>query len=344
MLRSLARTSEGFGLTSLAARLEELQVFMLADLAGVETKLDDLCATGSEPHLAKRAATHLLRQRGKRIRPVCVFLGARIGGAPIDESARELAVACELVHAATLLHDDVIDEGTERRGAPAARVVYGNSASILGGDYLLVEALDRVRKVGRPELLGSLLETLTRMVAAEATQLACRGVLEPSRERYLEIADGKTACLFRWALTAGAQLGHCSRDCEDALAELGTALGRAFQLIDDVLDLEGEPLETGKNLFADVQQGKLTWPVLVALEREPRILGVLEMVAKTGTLPPAELASFLDRVRATGATDETRRFARAEVERAKAALERLPECAARGALALVLDAAVGRRA
>ena len=343
VLGSLAATSLSRDLPALSARLDDLRALLGADLADVERGLEALCTASASAHLGRRAASHLVAQRGKRIRPVCVLLGARIAGAVIDHRAVDLAIACELVHAATLLHDDVIDEGTERRGAPAARVVYGNSASILGGDLLLVQALDRVRAAGKPELLATLLETLTSMVAAEATQLARRGTLEPSRERYLDVADGKTAALFRWALTAGAGLGELGGDALLALGEIGTALGRAFQLVDDVLDLEGDARELGKDLYADLEQGKLTWPLLVAMERDARLLARLEQLARASSPDPSDLARVLECVRATGALDETRSRAMAEVERARASLRRLPASAATSALGQVIDAVVLRR-
>src|SRR5205809_618360 len=215
-LGALRSASAQAGLEHLAGRLDELREWLGADLAAIEVGLGELC--GRDRDLAERAAAHLLGRRGKRIRPVCVLLGGLLAGADVpslggsgaapDVRARDLAVACELVHAATLLHDDVIDEGDERRGAPAARVVFGNSASVLAGDYLLIEALERVQAAGSAESLAELLATIAQMVAAEALQLERRGTLDPSRELYLRIVDGKTASLFRWALCAGARLGR----------------------------------------------------------------------------------------------------------------------------------------
>src|SRR5690606_29233929 len=177
------------------------------DLTRLDRELEELSAAATcAPDLAKQAAVHLIGRPGKRIRPVCVLLGARLAGLPAAVDLGAAAVACELVHAATLLHDDVIDEGTERRGAPAARTVYGNSASILAGDYLLVEALERVSRAGadstpparRMELMQSLLHTIAQMVAAEALQLEQRGRFRPALDSYLRVIEGKTASLFRW--------------------------------------------------------------------------------------------------------------------------------------------------
>src|SRR5690606_25678383 len=187
----------------------------------------------------------------------------------LDAQVRDLAVACELVHAATLLHDDVIDEGTERRGAPAARVIYGNSASVLAGDALFTEALRLVGRAGVPGLLDELLTVIAEMVDAEALQLERRGRLDLSREAYLRVIRGKTATLFRWALRAGGGAAGLGAGQVDALGEAGASLGLAFQLTDDLLDLDGDPAVTGKDALADLRQGKVTWPVILACEREP---------------------------------------------------------------------------
>lgn len=336
----LASASKRAGLEGLSRRLDDLRELCAGDLAVIEEELGALLApAGEDGGLAERTAAHLLGQPGKRIRPLCALLGARIASAANDRRVHDVAVACELVHAATLLHDDVIDEGTERRGAPAARIVFGNSASILGGDYLLIEALERVQRAD-PALLSSLLRTIARMVAAEALQLERRGSLEPSRELYVRIADGKTARLFRWALVAGARLGRLSQDELTALGEVGMALGRAFQLVDDALDLEGDPSLIGKDLHADLLQGKLTWPLLVAAERDPELLAVARAFAAS---PDGDLLdALLARVRAAGGIEATRAFASEQARAAEEALAVLPDGAPRRALLRVVELALSR--
>ena len=141
VLESLVAVTRREGLDPLAERLIEIRRWMGDDLAALEQALSGVIEEKPASDRAELAARHLLRRSGKRIRPICVMLGARMGGRELDQDVRDLAIVCELIHAATLLHDDVLDEGTERRGTATSRVVYGNSASILGGDILLLRAL-----------------------------------------------------------------------------------------------------------------------------------------------------------------------------------------------------------
>ncbi|HET6343308.1 MAG TPA: polyprenyl synthetase family protein, partial [Myxococcota bacterium] len=272
VLTPLATVSSREGIEPLAARLLDLRAWLGDDLASLEDALQRLEETspggGLPGQRVRRAAQHLLGLPGKRIRPLCVLLAARLGGRVMDAGLRDLAVACELVHAATLLHDDVIDDSRERRGAPAARVLFGNSASILAGDHLLVEALRLVQGTGHGALLSDLLDVIARMVAAEALQLERRGSFQPDRGIYLEVIRGKTAALFGWGLRAGGTVAGLSADALAALEQVGLSLGMAFQLVDDVLDLEGDPQVTGKEALVDVREGKLTWPVILASERD----------------------------------------------------------------------------
>jgi octaprenyl-diphosphate synthase len=257
---------------------------------------------------------------------------------------RNVAVAAELVHAATLLHDDVIDQGTERRGAPAARIIYGNAASILGGDHLLLRALRAVRSVGQPELLDSLLATIDQMVDAEAIQLERRGRLDASRDTYLAVIRGKTAALFRWGLHAGGVLGRVDPDSVAALEKAGLALGTAFQLVDDILDLRGDPAVTGKSALADLREGKITWPFIIACERDPDLRLQLAASVKNGGEDPEQIRSVVARVVEVGGVEATRSFALGQRDEAERALEAIAPGPARQALRWVVRFAVERAA
>ena len=260
----LTQVSVAQGIDKLAVKLEELRAWMGTDLAEVEERLAALLSERSPAH---KSARHLVSRGGKRLRPLCVALAARVGS-EFTAEARELAVAVELVHSATLLHDDVIDLGERRRGAATARCIYGNAASIYAGDLLLVDALRRIQATGIPGLLEKSLDTLGEMLEAEALQLANRGNVRGSVADYFRVIEGKTASLFRWALFAGGRAGDAPMELCTALERYGGQLGLAFQLIDDVLDLAGDPTTVGKSLFTDLREGKMTYPLLVAIERD----------------------------------------------------------------------------
>jgi octaprenyl-diphosphate synthase len=338
-IQVLATVSERQGLDPLASRLTELRTWLASDMAEVELALRcDAAGDIDGGGLAQRAAAYLLGRPGKRIRPLCVILAARLGGRQTDSVVRDLAAASELVHAATLLHDDVIDQGEVRRGAPSARVIYGNSASVLAGDHLLVEALRRVRRADHPELLDGMLDVIAVMVEAEARQLEARGRFEPSRLAYLTVVEGKTAALFRWGLRAGGVAAGLRAEDLNALDEVGRHFGVAFQLVDDVLDLEGEAAMTGKTTLTDLREGKLTWPLILACEVDHTLLADLRQTLAVG----GDLPNLLARVEATGALRATRDEADSRAERASAALTSLPQSPAGDAIGAVVRAAVRR--
>jgi octaprenyl-diphosphate synthase len=350
VLTPLAKVSARHGIEPLAVRLMELRAWLADDLTGLEVAVQDLhaaCAdedTGLPGTRVRSAAQHLLALPGKRIRPLCVLLAARLGGLGMDHVLRDLAVACELVHAATLLHDDVIDDSAERRGAPAPRMLYGNSASILAGDHLLVEALRLVQHTAHGPLLSDLLQVISHMVQAEALQLERRGRFDPDRAIYLEVIRGKTAALFAWGLRAGGTVAKLDAETLAALSRVGVNLGMAFQLVDDVLDLEGDPAVTGKEALVDIREGKLTWPIILAAERDPALRQELTAIAAQGgrDLDPERAHALVKSLRATGAIDATRVYAKERAAEACAELQALPANRARTALQLVVESAVHR--
>jgi octaprenyl-diphosphate synthase len=319
-----------------AGRVRERLTHLADDLADDVVAVEGLLPTllQGPPDLANRAAAHLLLGGGKRVRPTLCLLAARVEGGQPGPGARKLAAVAEAIHAATLLHDDVIDLGDTRRDRPAARLVFGNAASVLGGDLLLVRALELVDEAGVPELMGLVLLVLRRMVAAEAQQLARRGRTDIAPEDYFSVVDGKTASLFEWAVEAGARASGAAEATVAALRTFGGNVGVAFQMLDDLLDLGRDPDAIGKAVLQDVRGGSVTWPVLLGLRARPELAPRLE-AASLGQDDPTLARDVLEAIAAAGGT----RLARQEVERrtelAMAALDSLDPTPARLALGTV---------
>ena len=334
VLDRLASVSGVRGALDIGERLASLGRWVRADLIEFEAELATL-PRGAR--VVQEAAHHLLDLRGKHLRPLCVAIASRFGEG-FTERARGLAVAVELVHTATLLHDDVVDLAERRRGAPAACVVYGNAASIFAGDWLLVAALRRIAAAGVDGLLDRMLVVIDEMILAESVQLERRGRVAADRAEYFHIVEGKTAALFRWAMIAGARVAGLDAAGEAALERYGLHLGVAFQAVDDELDFAND---TGKDPLADLREGKMTFPLVVALERDPSLRERIGEALEAGA-QAAELAAIATAVRATGALAVTRGLAEEHAERALLALEPLPAGPARDALATVALASLER--
>ncbi len=335
------------GGADVAEGLAQIQQWLGGEVEAIEQALGRIEDELSSPlpngrvDRARLAARHLLQRPGKRVRPLCVLLAARLGLPADPTKVQPLAVAAELVHAATLLHDDVIDEGVDRRGAPAARRIFGNSVSVLAGDHLLVRALRMVHATGVAEALPRLLAVIDEMVTAESVQLVGRITPVGDRDVVLSVIRGKTASLFRWSMEVGGMAAGLPEAGITALGTAGMAAGVAFQLVDDVLDLSGDAALLGKETLADLREGKLTWPVVVALERDPHLLDLVRAAADEGETGAAA-RSLVAGIRRTEALQETVRFAQAQAEVATAALRSVSGNPARRALEVVIDAFVAR--
>lgn len=341
LLGRLEGICAGRGLGGLALRLADLAAFIDGDMNRFETTFG---ALPDDPRLVGRTASHLLAVGGKRLRPMCVSLAARVGGEP-HPAVANLAVAVELVHSATLLHDDVVDLSDTRRGAPTARTVYSNAASIFAGDWLLIEALRRVERCAVPGLLTALFDTIEEMIFAESIQLENRGRVEIGRDAYFRVVEGKTASVFRWAMTAGAMASGLEAAARLALERYGLHLGVAFQAVDDLLDLTGDASRTGKALFTDLREGKMTYPVILAVERDPALRTVIEGILTLSAEAEVEAEAWAQVVSALRRTDAVRDCLAMAHEHAAAAIDNLadlPEGRARRALATVAEAIVDR--
>jgi len=302
-------------------------------LRALEAQLEE-ATRDAEPKL-QAAARHLVAAGGKRVRPTVTLLAAGACGGDLA-AAVPYAAAAELTHSATLLHDDVIDDGPERRGRPASRVLWGNAVSVLSGDWLLTRALELVSAVpARSAALPALLATMRRLVEGEVLQLSLRGTFAATEKDYLDVVGGKTGSLFGWAAAAGAWSAGLTGRIPEALARFGEGVGLAFQLVDDALDYAADPRLLGKRLGTDLAEGKATLPLIRACAAEPglrdRLAGVLEC---PGAEAEAErvAAEVIASVQRVGGVEAARALARQHTEAALDALALLPEGPYRTAL------------
>ena len=315
--------------TRTVSRLAEAHALFAMELRQLEHELQRATGDGVAP--ATHAAAHLLGGGGKRVRPLTVLLAAACFG-PIDATARELALIAELVHLATLLHDDVLDDCQMRRGQPAARCLWGNSVSVLAGDLLLTHALERAAPLRPAQLLPLLLQTLRRLVDGEILQLRGRSTLDLTQETYFEIVRGKTASLFEWAARAGGCAAEAQPAQVDALAAYGQHLGVAFQLMDDALDYCGDIEQTGKAIFSDLEEGKVTLPLIHAVQQKPSLVRELDRLRDGDHSATLRIAAS---VQALDACASVRALARDETRLALTALEALRPSRARELLRVV---------
>ena len=221
----------------------------------------------SEVDLIPRLAAHLVAAGGKRIRPVLTLASAKLCGYRGGDRHVNLAACVEFIHTATLLHDDVVDESQLRRGTASANAVFGNQASVLVGDFLFSRAFQLMTADGSLHVLRILSDAAATIAEGEVLQLATQNDLSTDEERYLAVIQGKTAALFAAACQVGAVVAGRSEAEEQALAKYGTAVGMAFQLVDDALDYAADQRLLGKTVGDDFREGKVTLPVILALHR-----------------------------------------------------------------------------
>jgi octaprenyl-diphosphate synthase len=299
---------------------------LLSDTLPTLERVVSLATSGPEP--LDVASRHLVDAGGKRVRPMAALLmTAACGGQPAR--CVSLAAASELIHSATLLHDDVIDEGEERRNRPASRVLWGNLVSVLSGDLLLTRALSLVDEAAVPGAMTDMLHTLERLIGGEVAQLKARDREDLGVEGYLEIVRGKTASLFGFACRSGARVAGRDDLIEHA-GRFGEQIGIAFQVVDDVLDLAGDAREVGKRLGADLAEGKTTLPLAFALAGDNGQIAALLPEARRGDANAARAVSSHPLVRA--GCVEARAFAADCSRDALEALNALPGARARDLL------------
>jgi octaprenyl-diphosphate synthase len=266
---------------------------------------------------------HVLASRGKLVRPALALLSAAAcGGA--DEQRLWLAGTVELIHIASLIHDDIIDVAELRRGVPTVNMLWGNQVAVLLGDYLFATAFDLISRIRHPEVAPTIARAAVAMSQAEITAVKLGGEPHEDEAAYFAIIEGKTARLFSAACRAGALIAGAGPEAAGALAEFGLCWGQAFQITDDALDLTGTPEALGKPIGSDIDAGKVTLPVIAALRRadegdRQRLRALVRHAAGDGALQ--ELRAIVDRY---GGVRHALETAATFARRATAALAPLP--------------------
>jgi octaprenyl-diphosphate synthase len=317
---------------------------LLAATAAEMEKVNALILSRADSHveMVPELARYLIEAGGKRLRPM-LTVGAALLFERATGAQTNYAAAVEFMHNATLLHDDVVDESDMRRGKPAARIVWGNQASVLVGDFLLGQAFLMMVETGKLDALGVLAKAATIIAEGEVFQLSKAGDVEATPADYHQVIRAKTATLFQAAAEVGAMAGGADETGRAALRDYGMELGLAFQLVDDVLDYRGEAGKMGKNTGDDLREGKMTLPVILALadanpaEREIITAALGKPDATAAAL--AQVVAIMNRHNALGRTVEK---AHEHVRAARAALEPLPASGMRTILSDIAEFYVSR--
>ena len=273
--------------------------------------------------LVGQISHYIIASGGKRLRPALLLL---VCGALGYTGAQRfnLAAVVELIHTATLLHDDVVDESTMRRGRPTANENFGNPASVLVGDFLHTRAFQMMVDTGSMRVMEILSEATNVIAEGEVQQLINMHDASLDEQGYLRVIRSKTAKLFEASAQLGAVLAGSPSPIEAACATYGQALGTAFQIIDDVLDYDGSAAEMGKNIGDDLREGKATLPLIAAMQRgTPEQAAIVRQAIEEGST--AALDTVVSIVKTTGALDVARAAAQAEAQRAMDALQQLPD-------------------
>ena len=295
---------------------EQLNALIGPDMKAVDVVIRE--RLHSDVVLVRQVAEYIISGGGKRMRPALVLLAAGALGYK-GVLHHELAAVVEFIHTATLLHDDVVDESSLRRGRDTANSIFGNAASVLVGDFLYSRAFQMMVGVDDMRVMRVLSDATNVIAEGEVLQLMNCHDADVDEERYLQVIRYKTAKLFEAAAQLGAIVGGGEPAVEKALADYGMHLGTAFQLIDDVLDYSGHEGETGKHLGDDLAEGKPTLPLIHVMQNgTAEQADCVRRAIETGGRD--EFSAVLEAIHATGALDHARRQATREAERARAAI------------------------
>ena len=311
-----------------------------ADLEDIETELSENLNPFLE--LVSKTARHILFSGGKRLRPILMVLSARLCGYS-DDFAKKISTVFEYLHAATLLHDDLVDGAAVRRGSPVAHSIWGNSTAVLVGDFLLARALSIASETGRPKIIKVISQITENMSQGEIQQLMRKGNIDLSESEYMDIITRKTAVLIQGACRVGAILAKASEKEEKAISDYGFNLGLAFQMVDDLLDYTANPVSLGKEIGADLKEGKLTLPVIRALTvANPKDRSQMEAIIQNEQFSAEEFRILVDMLNHYDGIQYTRKLASEKIDTAKTALSVFKSTKIRSLLQEIADYALVR--
>jgi octaprenyl-diphosphate synthase len=311
------------------------------DLADIEVALTE----NLQPHLplVSQVAKYIMFSGGKRIRPLLMVLSARLCGYEGDYD-KTLSVVFEYLHAATLLHDDVVDDADVRRGNPVAHSIWGAPATVLVGDFLLARSIAIAAETDSVPIIDVLAHTTAQMSEGEIHQLLHRGDLATSESDYMEVIGRKTAFLIQSACRVGALLAEAPAKEVEALSEYGYSLGIAFQMADDLLDYTADKTVLGKPIGTDLREGKLTLPIIHALQRatqEDR--SRMEIIVRDTAVTEKDFETVVELIRQYGGIEYTRERAQEHIDQAKGSLNTFQPTETRILLEQLADYVLARK-
>ncbi len=311
------------------------------DLQAIEERIEQ--EISSSVRTIWSLGRHVLSSGGKRLRPALVCLSAYATGLPVDRNRLvSLAAVAELMHMATLIHDDVVDNTTTRRGRPTASALFGNGVTVLTGDYLLAKAMHLLAQDGDLAIIRTVSQIAIAMSEGEVLQMLYTGDPSISEKTYYDIIHKKTAVFIQGCCRTGALVADAPETLVDALSDYGYHIGLAFQIADDLLDYTGNPERLGKPVGSDLREGKFTLPIIIALrEASPadrkRLLEIIRSPVKDGEI--REVVDIISRYDGFG---QTQAAAMRHAQKAVEALMRLPHSAIRESLVALCDYVVRR--
>lgn len=331
---NIQTNSSSSGISSLYT----IQSCILTDIEAVNRVIQN--SLHSDVSLVNQVAHYIINSGGKRLRPILVLLSAGLFG-EIKPHHHELAAVVEFIHTATLLHDDVVDQSAKRRGQNTANALFGNSASVLVGDFVYSRAFQMMVVIKNMRVMEVLSNATNVIAEGEVLQLLNIHNADVTNEAYLQVIQYKTAKLFEAAMQLGAIISQANAPDEAALSQYGLRIGTAFQLIDDVLDLTGNETEIGKTLGDDLREGKPTLPLLFAMKNgTAKETAAIKHAIEFGGLD--DLQVVLNVVIRTGALDYVRTMAQREAQDAMAAIAHFKDSVYKQALLALAEFSIHR--